>query len=215
MPYLLYIDTSGKTATVALSSADKPVAVRQHDDAREQAALLSGMIEEVLAMSAITLDQVSAICVCAGPGSYTGLRVGLSTAKGLAYALDKPLMLFNNLDLLALNHKGEAALDVVLKARESEYFRARYNKEGEPVMAPVHVFLADIQLPESEDTLLITDDAGLQPDYAKRRLYTDTTVSLQQWIPAAEKRFAAGQFDDLAYSEPFYLKAAYTTQSKK
>lgn len=215
MPYLLYIDTSGKTATVALSSAGKPVAVRQHDDAREQASLLNGMIEEVLVASATTLDQVSAICVCAGPGSYTGLRVGLSTAKGLAYALDKPLMLFNNLDLLALNHKGEAVLDVILKAREGEYFRAQYSKEGVPVMAPRHVFLADIHLSENEDALLITDDAGLKPGNGKWRLYTDVTVSLEQWVPAAEKRFAAKQFDDLAYSEPFYLKAAYTTQSKK
>ena len=214
MPELLYIDTSGKTATVALSREGSLVAVRTHDDAREQAALLNGMIAEVLHVSGTTLDQVGAICVCAGPGSYTGLRVGLSTAKGLAYALDKPLLLFNNLDLLALMHQG-TALDIALKAREGEYFFAQYDPEGQQTTAPQHLFAKDLADLRRQDALLITDDAMLAPAGTPSVLYAEHTVSMEHWIAAAEQRFAASQFDDLAYSEPFYLKAAYTTQSKK
>lgn len=215
MPDLLYIDTSGKTAVVALSCNGMLMAIRTHDDAREQAALLNGMIGEVLDASGIKPDGITAICVGAGPGSYTGLRVGLSTAKGLAYALDKPLMLFNNLDLLALKYEGEAAMDIVLKAREGEYFFAQYDKEGKSTTPPQHMYAKDLASVLNSDALLISDDETLHAAHSGQALQVDLTVSLDHWIPAAERRFSMEQFDDLAYSEPFYLKAAYTTQSKK
>lgn len=213
MSNLLYIDTSGKTALVALSRNGMVAASRSHDDAREQAALLNGMIDAVMQESATVLSDVAAICVCAGPGSYTGLRVGLSTAKGLAYALDKPLMLFSTLELLALAQRGKTAVDIILKAREGEYFYARYDREGEALSLPQHVFGDDLVRSDSE-ALLITDVAGLAGEQ-DILLGEGTALSLPHWIKAAEERFAAGSFDDLAYSEPFYLKAAYTTQSKK
>jgi tRNA threonylcarbamoyladenosine biosynthesis protein TsaB len=85
MPNLLYIDTSASKATVALSQEGRITAVRTHDNANEQAAVLNIMINNVLEEASCNLDQVDALCVCAGPGSYTGLRVGLSTAKGIAF----------------------------------------------------------------------------------------------------------------------------------
>lgn len=215
MSDLLYIDTSGKTATVALSRNGALATLRIHDDAREQAALLNGMIDEVLQEAGASWEQVAAICVCAGPGSYTGLRVGLSTAKGLAYALDKPIMLFNNLDLLALIYQNEGSADILLKAREGEYFLAQYDQGGAQVTVPQHVFGKDLAQFLRKEALQVTDDTELSVEGTPVVIPAGQPVSMPHWIAAAEQRLAANQFDDLAYSEPFYLKAAYTTQSKK
>jgi tRNA threonylcarbamoyladenosine biosynthesis protein TsaB len=215
MSYLLYIDTSGQTATVALSQHTAVAALRIHEDAREQAALLNGMIDEVLLEAAATWEQVTAICVCAGPGSYTGLRVGLSTAKGLAYALDKPIMLFSNLDLLAATYGDNRPVDIVLKAREGEYFFAQYDNEREQVAAPQHIFLKDLEQCRREEALLVTDDPALPAEGAIQVIEAGKPVSMPHWIAVAGQRLATGRLDDLAYAEPFYLKAAYTTQSKK
>lgn len=215
MPYLLYIDTSGKVATVALSSGHTAPVVRTHHNANEQAAVLNAMINEVLIAAGIQLKDIDAFCVCAGPGSYTGLRVGLSTAKGMAYALDKPLMLFNSLDLAALEYKGAKPFALAWKAREGEYFFAQYDDNARQKMAPGHIFKAELEeITGTEKLLIITDDEHLDAKDVKR-IAGPGAVNINLWIPVAEERFAAKQFDDLAYSEPFYLKAAYTTVSKK
>ncbi|WP_118974580.1 tRNA (adenosine(37)-N6)-threonylcarbamoyltransferase complex dimerization subunit type 1 TsaB [Taibaiella koreensis] len=213
MPDLLYIDTSGKTATVAVSRKDQPVLLRRMPDAREQAAILNLVISEALDAAGTALDRLNAIAVCAGPGSYTGIRVGLSTAKGLAFALEKPLMLFNHLDLLAAQYGGQGALVIALKARAGEYFYARYHDDGSIAEPPAHRFEEEIGDPGEE--WLLTDEPALLP--GARRIQPDTAagIDMPSWVALAEERFARAAFDDLAYSEPFYLKAAYTTQSKK
>lgn len=213
MPNLLFIDTSGKTATVALSTGYRPVVVRRITDAREQAAALNLVIGEVMDAGERTLRDLDAIAVCAGPGSYTGLRVGMSTAKGLAYALEKPLMLFNQLDLLAAQYKEDGALMIALKARAGEYFFARYHSGGGAAEAPAHRFALEIDAPEA--ALLLTDDPELFPHSHRLLLNMEEGADMLSWIAQAATRFANSDFDDLAYSEPFYLKAAYTTQSKK
>jgi len=213
MPNLLFIDTSGKTATVALSPGNRPALVRRIADAREQAAVLNLVIAETLEAAGMTLHDLDAIAVCAGPGSYTGLRVGMSTAKGLAYALDKPLLLFNQLDLLAGQYKEQGALMIALKARAGEYFYARYRNDGSIAEEPAHRFASEIGVPET--ALLLTDDPELFPDSPRLHLVMEEGADMDSWSLQAKDRFAKGSFDDLAYSEPFYLKAAYTTQSKK
>lgn len=213
MPYLLYIDTSGKTATVALSGIGPAPLVQRLTDAREQAAQLNTAIGELLAGAGLMLSQIDGIAVCAGPGSYTGLRVGLSTAKGLAFALNKPLMLFNTLDMLAARYRNNGALVIALRARAGEYFYARYDAQGKAADAPRHIFEQEIEAPG--EALFLTDNEALFPDKARILPEGGGEAELPSWINDAETRFAQGLFDDLAYSEPFYLKAAYTTQSKK
>lgn len=214
MPNLLYIDTSASTATVALSANGSTKAVLTHENAHEQAAVLNQMIETVLTNASCTLSDVNALCVCAGPGSYTGLRVGLSTAKGLAYVKDIPFMLFNRLDLLAWSQKEEGPFAIALKARAGEYFFATYKADGEQQTAPQHIFEQELEPFTAQQLLFITDDEGLHVEN-KKRITSDTAIAMDSWIPKAEARFKEKQFDDIAYSEPFYLKSAYTTQSKK
>lgn len=215
MPYLLYLDTAASVATAALSHDGRLLAIRTHSDAREQAALLPGMIETVVSEAGIRLPEIDAYCVCAGPGSYTGLRVSLSTAKGLAYALDKPLMLFNRLDLIALAQNEPGDLALALKARAGEYFYAEYRPDKTTLLAPQHMFAETLAQNIRPGLKFITDDAAFPFEVPATLLAAEEAVDVPAWIPVAEQRFSAGSFDDLAYAEPFYLKAAYTTQPKK
>jgi tRNA threonylcarbamoyladenosine biosynthesis protein TsaB len=215
MPNLLYIDTSASKATVALSQEGKTVAIRTHDNANEQAAVLNIMTNNVLEEASCALDHVDALCVCAGPGSYTGLRVGLSTAKGIAYAKDIPLMLFNRLDLLAWGQNKKEPFAIALKARNGEYFFATYTDKGAQGNPPQHLFEQDLVPYVTEGLLFITDDIDFSVSQQKEIINANHTLDMNSWIAHAEKRFSQNQFDDLAYSEPFYLKVAYTTQSKK
>lgn len=219
MSTLLYIDTSAATATIALSANGSLLAIRKHHNAQEQAAVINLMIEDMLTTCQLSLDQVDALCICAGPGSYTGLRVGLSAAKGIAYALDKPLMLFNKLELIAEDFRAQhkdKQLTIALKARLGEYFAAAYDASGKILLEPQHIFETELSaLFQQSQGLLITDTDIAYPAGTALPIPPDYSLNIATWIPAATARFSAQQFDDLAYSEPFYLKAAFTTQSKK
>jgi tRNA threonylcarbamoyladenosine biosynthesis protein TsaB len=173
------------------------------------------MIQDVLNDVAINIDAVAGIAVCAGPGSYTGLRVGLSAAKGLAYVKDIPLMLFNRLDLLAWSLQKEIPIGIAMKARADEYFFASYNGAGEAIAVPQHIFAQDLIPYAQEGIHFITDDETFSISENKELTDLNHALNMDRWITKAEARFSASQFDDLAYSEPFYLKGAYTTQSKK
>jgi len=215
MASFLFIDTSAAVATIALHQKGLPLLQLHHHQAMEQASVLSLLIEELCQKANISLAKLSAICVCAGPGSYTGLRVGLSTAKGIAYALDIPLLLFNRLDLLAAASAPGRELAVVLQARKEEYFLAHYAADRSLVLDHQHVFAADLAtlLPASVPVLC---DHPLPAALPNQQLVFDAQngISIPHWLPLAEARYAAADFDDTAYSEPFYLKAAYTTLPK-
>ena len=215
MAKLLFIDTSAAVATVAFSTDGVLSAIRTHENAHEQAAVINFMVDDVLQHASSKIQDVHAICICAGPGSYTGLRVGLSTAKGLAYATDKPLMLFNRLDVLSWNQHSETNFIIALKARTGEYFMASFDKTGKALSEPQHAFEQDLTKYKNEGFHFFTDDEALNSITAKTVIPMDTAIDIQNWIVKAEEKFTAKQFDDLAYSEPFYLKAAFTTQSKK
>ncbi len=213
MPRLLYIDTSANTTTVAYSINSRIAGLSRNENSREQAASLSPMIMEVLQVAGSRPADVDAFCVCAGPGSYTGLRVGLSTAKGLAYALEKPLMLFNRMQLLAAEYRSTAITDIVLKARAEEYFFAAYGNDLSEIHTPQHVTHNMLEKLLS-GAHLVTDVEELNASQVTRIL-PNHYVDVSCWLELAEVRYDKGLFDDLAYSEPFYLKEAYTTTSKK
>lgn len=218
MSTLLYIDTSAATATIALSANGTLIALRRHHQAQEQAAVINLLIEDLLQEASLQLRELDALCVCAGPGSYTGLRVGLSTAKGIAYALDKPLMLFNKLELIARDFTAQhtdTPVLVALKARLGEYFVAGYDATCTETTAPQHLFEAGLNTLLQDPGALLVSDTDITYAGPKAMLPADYAADMDSWIPDATARFTAGRFDDLAYSEPFYLKAAFTTQSKK
>lgn len=222
MSNLLFIDTSGTEAAVVVSNKGKIANVIYHNDAKSQAAILNLLIEEAIVAAQLTLQDLEAICVCGGPGSYTGLRVGLSIAKGIAYALDKKLLLFDRLSLIAGSFSKTETNDseklIVLNARKDEVFFALFDKDNKIILEPQHAFLSDflvIAQKLNNETLLITELENLPLRFDTKFIDSSFKIAFESWKQSAEKRFLEKDFDDVAYSEPSYLKAAFMTQPKK
>jgi tRNA threonylcarbamoyladenosine biosynthesis protein TsaB len=220
MIYLLHIDTSVDTGIVAVGGDGVLLASRSNTESRNHAATINNMIADVLADAAISLHQLSGIVVCAGPGSYTGLRIGMATAKGLCYALDKPLILDNRLDLLAYHARKKnvgtfTRYVSLLVARDKEYFISIYNNQLSCILAPQHIMEAqlDTLIDKKEKTCVITNaPADVITNLGINDFITDNDINMHllSWIVYAFDEYNCNKIVNLANAEPFYLKQVYT-----
>lgn len=211
MSLILFIDTAYTHTHIALGDDSGILAEHLHEQANEQAALLNTMIAALLTKQGIDMKAVDAVAVDGGPGSYTGLRVGMGVAKGLCFALDKPLMVFNKLELLG---SGYADLLLVLKARAGEGF-AFACKDGVMTLEPQHIFYEQFDWTSFEDLVLLSDDASVMEIQQRAKTLKSHILEMNSWNKIAQDRYRNETFDDIAYAEPFYLKSAFTTSPKK
>lgn len=225
MDYILHIDTSGDTGSVFLTADGKVVSSIANTDSRNHSAVLNIHINTVLADAGVTLLDLSAIAVCGGPGSYTGLRISLSTAKGLCYVLEKPLMLHNKLALMALEqyYKHSSAYEVytaILPARDKEFFICSYNNKQEVITEPRHILEAEIPgwIATLKGKMLVTsaDIAGLEAiiTHSDTSFTVFTSIDSDSWGRFSFDEYNHHGFVNLSTSEPFYLKQVYTHNSK-
>jgi tRNA threonylcarbamoyladenosine biosynthesis protein TsaB len=224
MQYLLHIDTSAENGLVAVTGNGAPISVRTITDSRNQAATINILIDEVLAEAGIGIVQLSAVAVCAGPGSYTGLRIGMATAKALCYVADIPLLAHNKLTLLTYQvqqmHPAHSYYMAALEARENEYFVAAYDGDMNELQGPAHFFADDLQkiLNEKKNLLIIGDIDAQKYDFLLQNephIVADTILDINAWGPYAYEAFKCNRTVNLALAEPFYLKQVYTHNSKK
>jgi len=216
MGILLLIDTSGKQSLLGLSRDGLLLQQATHSDTRSQAAMINILIGQLCTAANITLKDLDAVAVCSGPGSYTGLRISMAAAKGIAYALDKPLIVHNKPQLLAAQqlrlHPGEAQ-GIVITARSGEYFFAVYDQNGKALTPPTHT---DEQ--HMKDILAQTDVrwAGDEDSVAALSGITDTITDIDpgSWAMVAEKSLHERQFADVAAVQPFYMKEVFIHQKK-
>jgi tRNA threonylcarbamoyladenosine biosynthesis protein TsaB len=220
MANILLIDTSADTGTIAISTGGEIKSVKYQHDNRNHAATINLLTDELLQETGISFSQLSAIAVCGGPGSYTGLRIALSTAKGLCYALNIPLMLHNKLFLLGYQAylsettKYNYFLPLLI-ARENEYFVALYNNKFETLIEPVHVNRSGLYniTTDLHNILLIgnelSGDALQKPENISNVL-VNVTIDINRWAEYAEKQYYCNDFVNLSTAEPFYLKQVYT-----
>lgn len=216
MPTLLYINSSTHDLELALSQKEELFIWKNNTKLNNQSALINLGIKEICASSTIPLKSINGICVVAGPGSYTGLRVGMSTAKGLCYALNIPLLLISSLELALISSEKKLSDEVTLtlfKAREGESF-IRISKNEEELL---------IEHVNNEDLI------NLEKQYKFTRIFANEvptsllhlphhpihTTDWEAWQSRAKKMWQDQVFADLAYAEPFYLKGVHITQSKK
>ena len=211
MATILYIDTAHQHTQVALSQNGQCVAELLHQTANEQAAVLNLLIERLCAQNGMALSALDAIAVNAGPGSYTGLRVGLGVAKGLCYALEKPIMLFDKLYLLIGQNSSSKPLLMVLKARTGEGFAM--SSDGNKPMG--HIFYETFPFTDYAKHRIISDDDFVLSEVSGSEPLPSHQLDCGAWIKQAEQRFMENEFDNVAYCEPFYLKAPFTTTAKK
>jgi tRNA threonylcarbamoyladenosine biosynthesis protein TsaB len=218
---ILCIETSTAVLSVALARDGAVVCERVCTEPRSQAALTAPLVKEVLSDAGITAGACDAVCVSAGPGSYTGLRVGVSTAKGLAFGAGIPLLSMGTLDILVEGVEETPAFIVpMIDARRMEVYTAVYSAGGDrltEVEARVIGPDAFAEYLEQGEVLFVGDGA-----LKCQEVITHPNARFREAFPLArhmarraQEDFDAGKFQDVAYFEPFYLKDFIATVSKK
>jgi len=224
---ILHIETSTNVCSIALSENGNCIFTKMNADGMNHAALLSVFIAEAMEFLKTTSRKLDAIAVSSGPGSYTGLRIGVSTAKGLCYGLDIPLIAVSTLEVLTaqalklIENKEDILLCPMIDARRMEVYAAFYNTKGE-IQREI---AADIIDADSYSETLEKNTVyffGNGAEKCKTTLshpharFIDELVPLaENMIALAEKSFNEKKFEDVAYFEPFYLKEFHTTAAKK
>ena len=221
MARILLVDTSTAVLSVGLSVDGTVVEERICTEARQQASLTAPLVKEVLDAQGISVKDCDAVCVGSGPGSYTGLRVGVSTAKGLAFGAGKPLLAVGTLDILAAGVEGEYKYIVpMIDARRMEVYTAVYSPAGER-LTPIEAKVIDGESFAdylSAGPVLFVGDGALKCREVIRHpnaRFQDAAPLVRYMAPLAEEAYAIGRFENLAYFEPFYLKDFVATVSKK
>lgn len=212
MNYILCLETSTDVCSVALYADDRLVDSREVHEPQAHAAKLAVFVEEVLGQSGVKPDRLAAVAVSQGPGSYTGLRIGVSTAKGLAYALNIPLIGVGTLELMASAVQGNEWLCPMIDARRMEVYCALFDEKGRMVEKP-HAKVIDA---DSFADVLATHQIKFFGNGAmkcREVLTHPNAVFVEGLYPRAadmgklaNERFVVRQFENLASFEPVYLK---------
>lgn len=229
-PIILALETCSEICSVALFNGMEVIANKHVLKENSHSALLTPLIEECINEAGIKKSDLSAIAVGMGPGSYTGLRVGLSTAKGLAYALNIPIIPINTLKAMALGMKKSLGADFstntllipMIEARRMEVYSATFSLDFEIVHEIRPVILDD---PESNLKLTqikngVIGGNGAEkcvqvPTLSHLNLINDPVINALNFLEMANSLFEKKDFLDTAYCEPFYLKSPPLKKPKK
>ena len=222
MTYILNLETATKNCSVSISQHGKTILCKEiAESGYSHAERLHVFIEECLKESNITFKDLSAIAVSQGPGSYTGLRIGVSTAKGLCFALDLPLIAIDTLQVLASQLTiTEGVIIPMIDARRMEVYSAIYNSDYEKTREVQAEILTENSFEEISETIHFVGDCA---EKAKTVLTKSNFIFHEEIIyPSANemselsyKKFQENNLEDVAYFEPYYLKDFMVTVSKK
>lgn len=217
MSYLLHINTALDKAFVGISGGDRMILFRENLNQKEHGAFLQPAIRDISSDSGIRLSALAAVSVIYGPGSYTGLRVGLAAAKGICYPLGKPLICISTLEWMAspFYREDPCLICPMIDARRMEVFTATYDNMLRPVREPRALILDEGAFPELETGKIIFTGNGrnkLPASIASHpnALLPDTEPGINEQANMANLLYQQGSFADLAYAEPFYLKPFHT-----
>ena len=223
MALILNIETSTEVCSVALARDGVVIHSRENLTGQNHAMLVTVFIEELLAESNLKMEQLDAVAVSGGPGSYTGLRIGVSVAKGICYASRLPLIAITSLEAMAhhvIHHPDRYQLpktDNVLfcpmiDARRMEVYTAFYDKEGKQVRG-IQADIIDHQsyLPYLESNSVLFFGNGSAKcreaiNHPNAFFINGIFTSSENMVVLAEREFHLQKFADVAYYEPFYLK---------
>lgn len=222
---ILYIETSTSLTSVALSEEGRIVAYKDTDVPRSQASLTAVFLDEMLRERGLRVCDCDAVCVSKGPGSYTGLRVGSSTAKGLCFGADLPLIAVGTLDTLVaqaidggLVPEGCRYIVPMIDARRMEVYTAVFAPDGRQLTetAPVVVDGTTFAGRLAEGPVLFIGDGALKcQETIGDGVFIGCYPRADAMLRPAMEAFRARRFEDTAYFEPFYLKQFVATVSTK
>ena len=210
MSFLLHLETSTKVCSVALSKDGKLLALEElEEDGYSHGENLTLFIERVLEKGTISINDLNGISVASGPGSYTGLRIGVATAKGLCYSLNIPLIAIDSLSALAALVDSEARKCAVIDARRMEVYNCFFDSEGNKLKEITADIIDENSYREFEPFTYFGDGAKkLEVVWANRNCEINNSIksSASGQIKLAFEKFNNADFEDVAYFEPFYLK---------
>ncbi len=213
MGYILNIETATKNCSVALAKNGVTILCKEMaEQGFSHAEKLHVFMEEIIKETEINFSDLSAVAVSQGPGSYTGLRIGVSAAKGLCYALDIPLISVDTLTVLASQLQIESGIIIpMIDARRMEVYSAIFNAKIEMIREVQAEILDGSSFSDIEDAVYFVGDTN---EKAKTILsksnfnFVDTVFypSAKEMSAISYKKFLDNSFEDVAYFEPYYLK---------
>jgi len=225
LPIILHIETATEVCSIGISDGLEVLSLRESPGAFDHASQITLLIEAAVQEAGIQLADLDALAVSRGPGSYTGLRIGVSTAKGICYALDKPLIAVDTLQALALasqlpDDRG-ALYCPMIDARRMEVYAAIFDEKNAPIQ-PAQAIKVETDTFDSyfkkQQTVVFSGNGAekcksvLTSEHA---VFRPTICSAEHLVPLAVRQFEQNNFADVAYFEPFYLKPPNITTPKK
>ncbi len=225
MTYILNIETATHICSVALSENGKTIDLIESFEDKTHAELLTVFIEKILERNQLVSQNLSAICVSKGPGSYTGLRIGVSVAKGLCYGLGIPLISVSTLKAMAFGAKEIGGCDGVLcpmiDARRMEVYTALYSSDIN-LLENVHAKIIDsdsfVDVLNNSNVFFFGTGSEKCKDsiqHPNAQFIDKTFISASNMSVLAFEKYTNNEFEDVAYFEPFYLKEFQAIKSTK
>lgn len=216
MSYILNIDTATEAAHISLAQNGSIIQLLQNNSQKDHAAFVQPAAETLIKNAGIAFTDVSAIAVTAGPGSYTGLRVGMASAKGLCFALNKPLIAINTLAVMAkavIMQQNDTGILYcpMIDARRMEVFTAVYNHQLKEIIAPSALILDEnAYQPLLQQNTIVFFGSGATKWQAlqasDKALFANLSLLPQALAALSQQYYTSNEFSNLAYTEPFYLK---------
>tara|TARA_B110000259_G_scaffold31271_1_gene34229 strand:- start:1241 stop:1957 length:717 start_codon:yes stop_codon:yes gene_type:complete len=223
LSFILHIETSTKNCSVSIAKSGELISLKEiNNGAYSHSEMLHPLIKEALLESKLTIKEIEAIAVGKGPGSYTGLRIGISAAKGLCFANDIPLISINSLEILAHSTTIDKGYIIpMIDARRMEVYSAIYDesytliRETKADIIDEHSFCDKLQ----NHTVYFLGDGA---EKCKETIVHKNAVFIKNAFPSAKEmtqlsydKYKENKTEDIAYFEPFYLKNFVATKEKK
>jgi len=224
MALLLGIESSSEYCTVLLCNNGEVISMVQHTEAFSHAAVLTRMIESCLKKVSLDFKDLEGVFISMGPGSYTSLRVGVSTAKGIAFAQNIPIIAIPTLKILALSaYKYKQMKDALyvgmIDARRMEVYIGFYDGEGNEVGQNSAMILNEDSFNEFNEHVLVFAGSGILKakelfQERENRIWTTVEMNWDVFARLGYEKFTKGDFADLVNGEPVYLKPPNITLAK-
>jgi tRNA threonylcarbamoyladenosine biosynthesis protein TsaB len=223
---ILHLETAHDFCSVALTNNKSVIAFKESEVVRSHASDLAVFIDDILKIAGVKVNDLDAVAVSKGPGSYTGLRIGVATAKGICYGINKPLIAINTLQAMACEYQqlfpvnSNELLMPMIDARRMEVYTALFDQDLAFIQEVKAEVLNENSVHhfEGKKIVLFGDGAKKTATFVSDRndvkIVENYKLTVNGMIPLALAAFEKVKFEDIAYFEPYYLKEFVSNTTK-